>query len=245
MKRFHCVYAVCVALVFAVAGVRPFLPSALAQTPSPGNIIYTHSRVYDAFGHLITEADANNNPKDYPYEDIGAGGRPQLLQTATSGSARNSISQFDHGSQADRWKLDAQPEAPRTPFELRAGLVVPATLISGIKSDLLGQIMLQVAQDVYDSATGKRLLIPQRSRHVGSYSSDVVYNRARVLIAWQRIVYLDGKAMDIGAMPGADSAGYAGVNDRVNNHFARLIGSAFLISGVTAAVTYNQPQKIG
>jgi type IV secretory pathway VirB10-like protein len=109
--------------------------------------------------------------------------------------------------QGDRWRLDSQPEAPRSPFELRAGFVVPATLISGINSDLPGQIMAQVAQNVYDTPTGKHLLIPQGSRLVGSYSSDVAYGQSRVLVAWQRIVFPDGKAMDIGAMPGADSAG--------------------------------------
>lgn len=110
---------------------------------------------------------------------MGAGGAPQLLQTSTSGGGRNSMAQFGQGGQGDRWKLDSQPEAPRTPFELRAGFVVPATLISGINSDLPGQIMAQVAQDVYDTPTGKHLLIPQGSRLVGSYSSDVAYGQAR------------------------------------------------------------------
>lgn len=172
-----------------------------------------------------------------------AGGAPQLLQVANSGGGRNSMSQFGQGGQVDRWKLDSQIEAPRTPFELRAGFVVPATLISGINSELPGQIMAQVSQHVFDTPTGKHLLIPQGSRLVGSYSSDVAYGQARVLVAWQRIVFPDGKAMDIGAMPGADSAGYAGFNDQVNNHYLRLFASAFLMSGVTAGVTYSQRQN--
>jgi type IV secretory pathway VirB10-like protein len=92
--------------------------------------------------------------------------RPMRRRATRIGAVRQ-------GGQGDRWKLDSQPEAPRTPFELRAGFVVPATLISGINSDLPGQIMAQVAQDVYDTPTGKHLLIPQGSRLVGSYSSDV------------------------------------------------------------------------
>jgi type IV secretion system protein VirB10 len=153
------------------------------------------------------------------------------------------MSQFGQGGQGDRWKLDSQIESPRTPFELRAGFVVPATLISGINSELPGQIMAQVSQHVFDTPTGKHLLVPQGSRLVGSYSSDVAYGQARVLVAWQRIVFPDGKAMDIGAMPGADSAGYAGFNDQVNNHYVRLFASAFLMSGVTAGVTYSQRQN--
>ena len=73
-------------------------------------------------------------------------------------------------------------------------------------SELPGQIMAQIAQNVYDTPTGKYLLLPQGSRLVGAYSSDVSYGQARVLVAWQRIVFPDGKAMDIGSMPGADAA---------------------------------------
>ena len=169
---------------------------------------------------------------------MGGSSAPQLLQTAT-GKGKD-YSQFGNTSQEDRWKLDARPEAPRSPYELRAGFVVPATLISGINSDLPGQIMAQVSQDVFDTATGKYKLVPQGSRLVGSYSSDVAYGQARVLIAWQRIVFPDGKAMDIGSMPGADSAGYSGFGDKVNNHYLRVFGSAFLMSGVTAGIAMSQ-----
>lgn len=168
-----------------------------------------------------------------------------LLQTTSTDRDRNDIGQFAGSGQGDRWKLDSQPEAPRSPYELRAGFVVPAVLISGINSELPGQIMAQVSQDVFDTATGKWRLIPQGSRLVGSYASDVAYGQSRVLVAWQRIVFPDGKAMDIGSMPGADSAGYAGFNDQVNNHYARLFGSAILMSAVTAGFALSQPQTIG
>jgi type IV secretory pathway VirB10-like protein len=173
----------------------------------------------------------------------GGGSAPRLLQTAGASSpGSKDYSQFAGSGQEDRWKLDAQPEAPRSPYELRAGFVVPATLISGINAELPGQIMAQVSQDVFDTATGKFKLIPQGSRLVGRYASDVAYGQSRVLIAWQRIVFPDGKAMDIGSMPGADSAGYAGFNDQVNNHYFRLFASAFLMSGVTAGITLSQNQ---
>jgi type IV secretory pathway VirB10-like protein len=173
--------------------------------------------------------------------DTGASSAaPKLLQTAASG--RNDIGLFAGAAQPDRWKLDSQPEAPRTPYELRAGFVIPAMMISGINSELPGQIMAQVSQNIYDTATGKWRLIPQGSRLVGRYSNDVTFAQARILIAWQRIVFPDGKAMDIGSMPGADSAGYSGFTDQVNNHYFRLFSSAFLLSGVTAGVAMSQPQ---
>jgi len=176
-------------------------------------------------------------------ETSGGNTAPRLLQTSTESNKSKDLGQFTDSGHGDRWKLDSQSEAPRTPYELRAGFVVPGTLISGINSELPGQIMAQVAQNVYDTPTGKHLLLPQGSRLVGSYSSDVSYGQARVLVAWQRIVFPDGKAMDIGAMPGADSAGYAGFNDQVNNHYLRLYGSAFLMSAVTAGISYSQQQN--
>ncbi|MEG1328581.1 MAG: TrbI/VirB10 family protein, partial [Janthinobacterium sp.] len=164
---------------------------------------------------------------------------PKLMQVS---AGRNDIAQFAGSGQGDRWRLESQPEAPRTPYELRAGFVVPATLISGINSELPGQIMAQVSQDVYDTPLGKYKLIPQGSRLVGSYANEVAYGQSRILVAWQRIVFPDGKAMDIGSMPGADSAGYAGFKDQVNNHYFRLFSSAFLMSGVTAGIALSQPE---
>lgn len=168
------------------------------------------------------------------------GGAPKLMQAA---AGRNDAGQLAGSGQGDRWRLESQPEAPHSLFELRAGFVVPAMLISGINSQLPGQIMAQVSQDVYDTPLGKYKLIPQGSRLVGTYSSDVAYGQSRILIGWQRIIFPDGKAMDIGSMPGADSAGYAGFNDKVNNHYFRLFGSAFLMSAVTAGVALSQPDQ--
>ncbi|WP_175759520.1 TrbI/VirB10 family protein [Burkholderia ambifaria] len=164
-------------------------------------------------------------------------GGMQLLQASASAS-RNDVSQFANNGQGDRWKLDQDMQVPRSRFEVRAGGVIPGVMISGVNSDLPGQIMGQVSQDVYDTATGKYLLIPQGTRLVGTYNSNVAYGQSAVLIAWQRLVFPDGKALDISAMPGADMAGYAGFRDQVNNHYVRIFASALLMSGVTAAASY-------
>lgn len=181
----------------------------------------------------------------------GAPGGPSIAALgamgATAGSAGfkkvSDISQFDNTTGSDRWRLGAEVQAPRTPYELRAGFIIPATLISGINSELPGQIVAQVSQDVYDTATGKFKLVPQGSRLVGSYAAEPSFGQSRVLVAWQRIVFPDGKALDIGSMPGADSAGYGGLNDKVDNHFFRVFGSALLMSGVVAGVSYSQNQN--
>jgi type IV secretion system protein VirB10 len=151
-------------------------------------------------------------------------------------------SSLDNGgnqqNQSDRWKLDQNMQAPRSRFEIRAGSVIPGIMISGVNSDLPGQIIGQVSQGVYDTPTGKYLLIPQGTRLIGSYSNGVVYGQSALLVAWQRLIFPDGKALDIGEMPGADSAGYSGFRDQVNNHYFRIFASAFLMSGVTAAAAY-------
>ena len=116
-------------------------------------------------------------------------------------------------------------------------------MISGINSDLPGQIIGQVAQDVYDSATGKYLLIPHGTRVIGTYSSDITYGQEGVMIAWQRLVFPDGKALDLGSMPGADMAGYSGFRDQVNNHYFRIFGNALLLSGITATIAYSQDRN--
>jgi type IV secretion system protein TrbI len=167
-------------------------------------------------------------------------GSPSNEGAQGSSNSPSSYAKFDRKNNKDRWRLDSFLEAPRTPFELRAGFVIPATLISGINSDLPGQIIAQVSQDVYDTPTGKHKLIPQGTRLVGSYDSQVAYGQSRVLVAWQRLVFPDGKAMDIGSMPGADGGGYTGFNDKVNNHYLRLFGSALLMSGIVAGINSSQ-----
>ncbi|HEI6746167.1 TPA: conjugal transfer protein TrbI, partial [Legionella pneumophila] len=139
-----------------------------------------------------------------------------------------------------RWHLNARLENPNSRYELRAGGVIPGVMISGISSELPGQIIGQVSQNVYDTATGKYLLIPQGTKLFGIYSSDVSFGQNSVLIAWQRLIFPDGKALDIGSMPGADSAGYGGFRDQAQNHYARIYGSALLMSGIVAGITYSQ-----
>lgn len=148
-----------------------------------------------------------------------------------------------------RWHLNSRLESPNSRYELRAGGVIPGVMISGISSELPGQIIGQVSQNIYDTATGKYLLIPQGTKIFGIYSSDVSYGQNSVLVAWQRLVFPDGKALDIGSMPGADSAGLGGFRDQVDHHYARIYGSALLMSGIVAGITYsqnsNQPSQFG
>lgn len=164
---------------------------------------------------------------------------PMLLNDPITGHV-NDYARFDSAQGDERWKLDSEVRKPQSPYILQTGFVIPATLISGINSELPGQIMAQVSQHIYDSPIGKHRLIPQGSRLVGTYSSEVEFGQARVLVAWQRIIFPDGKTMDIGAMPGTDGVGYAGFKDQVNNHYLRIFGSALIMSAIVAGTAYSQ-----
>lgn len=177
---------------------------------------------------------------DDPYDDT----TPMLLNDPVTGNV-NDYSRFDSAQGDERWKLDSDVKKPQSPYILQTGFVIPATLISGINSNLPGQIMAQVSQNIFDSPVGKYRLIPQGSRLVGTYSSEVEFGQARVLVAWQRIIFPDGKTMDIGAMPGADGVGYAGFKDQVNNHYLRIFGSALIMSAIVAGTAYSQRDSGG
>jgi type IV secretion system protein VirB10 len=138
--------------------------------------------------------------------------------------------------------LQESRKSPLSPYEVKAGTIIPSVIISGINSDLPGQLIAEVSQNVYDTATGQYLLIPQGSRLVGTYDNHVSYGQSRVLVAWNRVIYPDASSLDIDMMPGADQGGYAGFNDKVNNHYARAFGSALLISLFSAGLQLSQPQ---
>jgi type IV secretory pathway VirB10-like protein len=131
-------------------------------------------------------------------------------------------------------------QAPLSSFELKAGTVIPAVMIGGISSDLPGQIIGQVAQNVYDTATGRFILIPQGAKLVGTYDNSIVNGQSRVLVAWTRIIYPDASSLDLGKMPGTDEGGYAGFTDRVNNHTLRIFGDALMLSVFSAGLQLSQ-----
>ena len=133
--------------------------------------------------------------------------------------------------------------APRSPYELQAGSIIPGILISGINSDLPGQLTGQIRQNVFDSITGDHILIPQGAKVVGLYDSKVTYGQERVLVVWKRIIYPDGRSIDLSGMPGVDLSGYAGFTDQVNNHFGKIFGSVLLLSTMSAGAQLSQPNN--
>ncbi|OYU87355.1 MAG: conjugal transfer protein TraI [Bradyrhizobiaceae bacterium PARB1] len=118
--------------------------------------------------------------------------------------------------------------APASPFILQAGAVISAALITGIRSDLPGQITAQVTENIYDSPTGRLLLIPQGTRIVGQYDNNVQFGQRRALLVWNRLIFPNGRSIVLERQPGADTQGYAGLEDGVDYHWWDLAKAAGL-----------------
>jgi type IV secretion system protein VirB10 len=114
-------------------------------------------------------------------------------------------------------------QTPASPYQVMAGSVIAASLITGINSDLPGLVVAQVTENVYDTVSGRTLLIPQGSRLIGSYDSVVAFGQSRALLVWRRIVLPNGSSIEIDNLPATDTAGYAGLEDEVDYHTWRLL----------------------
>lgn len=167
------------------------------------------------------------------------GGLMQVADRGGNGSRdddnrQDDKSSFVNGDRNNRWHLkNGQMPAP-SPFTLFSSTIIPGVLITGINSDLPGQIKGQVSQNVYDTVTGRHLLLPQGTVLVGQYDSRITYGQSRVLVVWTRIIRPDGSNIDLESMPGTDLSGYAGLTGDVDRHIWRLLGAVVLGSVIQA-----------
>ena len=166
-----------------------------------------------------------------------AGAEPISTPGLPTPSAQERAQQAAQGDQAGKRAFMAQASNQRTvsverltqpasPNIVLAGSIIPAALITGVRSDLPGQITAQVTANVYDSPTGRILLIPQGARLIGEYDSEITAGQTRVLLAWDRLIMPDGRSIVLERQPGADGAGFAGLQDRVNQHWGNLLRAA-------------------
>jgi len=113
-------------------------------------------------------------------------------------------------------------------------------MINGLNSDLPGQVVAQVRENIYDTVSRRYLLIPQGSRLVGLYDSNILYGQERILVAWNRLIYPDGSSINLKAMPGTDLEGYSGFHDIVDNKYWKIFGMSFIMGVLTGAMQYSQ-----
>jgi type IV secretory pathway VirB10-like protein len=172
-----------------------------------------------------------------------------LSQNNTSEQGNSSISNYSKVESAKVFNivynnndqaLDSKIVNSKSPYELKAGSVIPAMMINGINSDLPGEVIALVRDNIYDSVKRKYLLIPQGAKLIGLYDANIAYGQERVLVAWNRIIYPDGSSINLKGMPGSDLQGYSGFYDQVDNKYWKIFGSSFIIGMITAAMQYSQ-----
>jgi type IV secretory pathway VirB10-like protein len=188
------------------------LTRAVGSSPSPGSA--------DDLGQSVRQAE-----NEYEGQNM------QNRKEAFLASARTR-QQNDY--------LTAARTAPLSLYEIKAGWEIPAALEQSLNSDLPGELKALVMASVYDTATGRYLLIPQGSRLVGKYDSRVAYGQDGVQVAWNRIIFPDASSIDLNGMVGLDSHGNAGLREKVDRHYARMLGFSALTSLFTAAFEISQ-----
>ncbi|MBF0478411.1 MAG: TrbI/VirB10 family protein [Candidatus Omnitrophica bacterium] len=182
-------------------------------------------------------------PRDFqPSQKLTAVGS-KILNDVKDQVTDNRQENFLKGSGEIGEYLPYLKQKPLSEYELKAGAVIPIAMITGINSDLPGDITALVTENVYDTVTGQYLLIPQGCRLVGTYDSQLSYGQNRVLVVWLRLQFPNGSTINLDRMQGVDVSGYAGLKDKANNHYLRIYGSALLMSMVGTSYAILEPRR--
>jgi len=201
-------------------------------------------------GHNVAAAERSTTDTASPLVQAPASKQlsPGSVPFATDGGAEG------QGVQAQKQAfLDGHLEAASTsthqlqsaqsPFEVMAGTIIPAALLTGINSDLPGQVLATVTENVYDTATGRYLLIPQGSRLIGQYDSQVAFGQRRVLLVWTRLMLPDASSIALDRLPGVDVAGNGGLQDDVDWHWKQLLAGAALSTMIGVGAELAAPDR--
>jgi type IV secretory pathway VirB10-like protein len=185
------------------------------------------------------ESEAARTSKVFAATNVRPSGANPTSNEATANAASSSDEAFSQNGQDRKLAFVNAPvdrrttspdrlAKPASPFVVQAGTIIPGALITGIRSDLPGQITAQVTESIFDSPTGRFLLIPQGTRLVGAHDSKVSFGQSRVLLVWTRLIMPNGRSIVLERQPGADTAGYSGLEDDVDNHWGALFKAALL-----------------
>ncbi|UPJ98245.1 TrbI/VirB10 family protein [Bradyrhizobium sp. 172] len=211
---------------------RPIL-AAQGQSPTTGGDPEQQRRDQESEAARISHLFASTNGREVrPPAATAAGGDRVMPPNATSsGDEQNGQDRklaFVNASVDRRTISSDRVTRPASPYIVQAGTVIPGALITGIRSDLPGLVTAQVTENVFDTPTGRFLLVPQGARLIGMYDSQVTFGQSRVLLVWTRLIMPNGRSIVLERQPGADTAGYAGLKDQLDNHWGELFKAAAL-----------------
>jgi len=213
------------------------VPAPMMPAPNPGLSAEEQRRLQEidaartsklfsgAEGRPATVAAVSPAPNPQPVPTLTNLGLAPTPATPTAQDRQNAFLT----AEADRKTVASdRVQAAASRNILQAGSVIPAAMITGIRSDLPGQITAQVTENVYDSPTGHILLVPQGTRIIGQYDNNVGFGQSRVLLAWNRLIFPNGRSIVLERQPGVDAEGYAGLQDGVDYHWGELFKAALL-----------------
>lgn len=163
-----------------------------------------------------------------PFAPLRGSAENTRLDEAATQNGQDKKSAFLNASTDTKIYASGRLQTPASPFQVMAGTIIPAAMVTGLNSDLPGQAIATVTEPVYDTVSGKSLLIPQGSRLLGTYDAQVSYGQSRVLLVWTRLIMPDGSSIVLDRLPGADTKGFAGLEDETDNHWGKLLAGAAL-----------------
>ncbi len=202
----------------------PGMPTAGTMTPEQQRVLQEQEAARTS--HLFATTNAAPSVAVLA-PTISAGTTPSTPAGASDTSRDHKLAFLNQAT-------DRQTQSPdrlailASPDVVLAGSIIPAALITGLRSDLPGEITAQVTQDVFDTPTGKILLIPQGAKLVGQYDAQITFGQSRALLVWNRLILPNGKSIVLERQPGTDTEGYAGLGDEVDNHWRLLFEAAIL-----------------
>ena len=210
--------------ILNAGGTAPGMP---APGPSPEEQRIAQEQEAARTSHLFATTNVSQ-PNSAAAPGPTAPSTPAVAAGSTDLMSQDHKLAFLNGAIDRRTTSPDRIQPAASPYVLQAGAVIPASLITGLRSDLPGQVTAQVTEDVYDSPTGKILLIPQGARLVGQYDAQIAFGQSRALLVWNRLIMPNGKSIVLERQPGADTEGYAGLEDEVDNHWGMLFKAAIL-----------------
>ena len=205
---------------------KPLLDAGIPPpgTENPGIQQIAQEQLAALKSGLFAHVDLTSQ-KEVPPASARGLSDPSNAPTGSSSQDHTRVSNRNIGTETTS-ATRVQPPASR--YVLEAGSVIPAALITGLRSDLPGEVTAQVTQDIYDSLTGRILLIPQGSRLLGRYSARVSFGQTRAFLVWTRLIMPNGNSVVLGREPATDPEGYAGLEDEVDNHWGEIFKAAVL-----------------
>ena len=227
--------------IFAQNSAAPSEQQTQQQTQKEQEALFKAMSASINSNQLVMDPKSGN--KDVGVMPVGSASMPASSDNDPNKQAEKTAFLKEAAKANESDYLSATLKNPISPYELQAGTIVPGVLVTGINSDLPGQITGQVKSNVYDSISGNYLLVPQGAKLIGSYASQISYGQERVLVVWNRIIFPNGQNIDLQGMSGVDMSGYAGFTDQVNNHYGKIFGSVLLMSMLSSGAQLAQPDS--